>query len=167
MYISQDPIRLRGGDNLYGYVYDPNCHVDLLGLASAKVATLTLADGTVYTAKSGEPGGRTHPDLTSNENYDATVRTAKDNASRIPGNEDVTYFGSCAEINVINAAILSGETRESLQGATMDTRFNKNRKENEYRKEAKKGDPAEACDCCAQVLEELGITDVNEGCGNK
>ncbi len=32
MYISQDPIRLLGGDNLYGYVHNPNLYVDILGL---------------------------------------------------------------------------------------------------------------------------------------
>ena len=34
MYVTaQDPIRLIGGDRLYGYVYDPNSYVDSLGLA--------------------------------------------------------------------------------------------------------------------------------------
>ncbi len=36
IYISQHLIRLKGGDNLYGYVHDPNEWVDELGLASRK-----------------------------------------------------------------------------------------------------------------------------------
>jgi RHS repeat-associated protein len=33
LYLSQDPIRLLGGDKFYGYVHDPNGWVDVLGLA--------------------------------------------------------------------------------------------------------------------------------------
>jgi uncharacterized protein RhaS with RHS repeats len=33
MYLSQDPIGLNGGMQLYGYVYDPNSLVDIWGLA--------------------------------------------------------------------------------------------------------------------------------------
>jgi uncharacterized protein RhaS with RHS repeats len=32
MYINQDPIRLNGGKNLYGYVHNPNTWVDKFGL---------------------------------------------------------------------------------------------------------------------------------------
>jgi hypothetical protein len=32
MYISQDPIRLNGGIDLYSYVHDPNSWVDVFGL---------------------------------------------------------------------------------------------------------------------------------------
>jgi RHS repeat-associated protein len=32
LYLSQDPVRLEGGDRLYGYVHDPNGWVDVLGL---------------------------------------------------------------------------------------------------------------------------------------
>ena len=49
----------------------------------------------------------------------------------------------------------------------METTFNKNRSGNERRKEAKKGDPAEACKCCELVLEYYGITDKHKGCGNR
>lgn len=36
MYISQDPIGLKGALNLYSYVGDPNCDIDILGLAIIK-----------------------------------------------------------------------------------------------------------------------------------
>ncbi|WP_218032725.1 RHS repeat-associated core domain-containing protein, partial [Paenibacillus ehimensis] len=32
MYTQQDPIRLAGGIQLYGYVHDPNTWVDVFGL---------------------------------------------------------------------------------------------------------------------------------------
>ena len=32
MYLSQDPIRLNGGANLYAYIHDPNSWVDVFGL---------------------------------------------------------------------------------------------------------------------------------------
>ena len=62
---------------------------------------------------------------------------------------------------------MAGETLDTLKGATIDTRFNRDRKETEKVKGAKKGDAAEACECCKKVLEELSITDKNKGCGNK
>jgi RHS repeat-associated protein len=33
-YLSQDPIRLAGGDKLYAYVHDPNSWIDVLGLSN-------------------------------------------------------------------------------------------------------------------------------------
>jgi RHS repeat-associated protein len=36
IYLSQDPIRLEGGFNLYAYVKDPNSWVDTFGLAGYK-----------------------------------------------------------------------------------------------------------------------------------
>ena len=77
------------------------------------------------------------------------------------------YYGKCAEINVINQAILAGETLDTLKGATIDTRFNRDRKETEKVKGAKVGDPAEVCDYCKKVLKKLGIIDKNKGCGNR
>ena len=54
VYISQDPIRLLGGNNLYGYINDTNSYIDILGLAGNGGAyifdvTATLKDGTIVT----------------------------------------------------------------------------------------------------------------------
>ena len=56
MYISQDPIRLMGGDNLYGYVHDPNTWVDIFGLGGTGGAYMfEFASGDKYIGK-GEEG---------------------------------------------------------------------------------------------------------------
>ena len=49
-YISQDPIRLEGGNpTLYGYVFDSNTEIDLLGLdCRANKAQGTLAEDKIY-----------------------------------------------------------------------------------------------------------------------
>ncbi|WP_024470418.1 YwqJ-related putative deaminase [Treponema pedis] len=129
-----------------------------MGLAGAKIATLTLSNGNTYTAESGEKT------LTTNENFDKIVKNAVEKANDI---KEAPYYGKCAEINAINEALSNGETLKTLKGGTMDTRFNKNRKGTDVVKVAKKGDAAEACECCKIVLEELSITDKNKGCGNK
>jgi RHS repeat-associated protein len=49
MYISQDPIRLGGGINLYSYVHDTNGWVDILGLS--QLCSDELQDGQFYDKK--------------------------------------------------------------------------------------------------------------------
>ncbi|RIY35308.1 hypothetical protein CKY20_10930 [Capnocytophaga canis] len=159
VYISQDPIGLWGGDNLYAYVHNSNLLIDVLGLAGAKIATLTLTNGNVYEATSG--GKNT---LTTDKIFDEIVVKAAEKANEI---EKARYYGECAEINAIKKALSEGETLKTLEDSTMNTRFNKNRKEKVNMKAAKKGDPAEACECCKIVLQELSITDKNKGCGNR
>ena len=80
--------------------------------------------------------------------------------SRSGGGENFELGTSCK-------LALAGETLDTLKGATIDTRFNRDRKETEKVKGAKVGDPAEACDCCKKVLKKLGIIDKNKGCGNR
>jgi RHS repeat-associated protein len=56
MYLSQDPIRLEGGNKLYGYVDDPNAWVDILGLAGTGGAYMFgFENGKMYIGK-GETG---------------------------------------------------------------------------------------------------------------
>ena len=56
MYISQDPIGLLGGQNLYAYVHDTNMWVDVLGLAGTGGAYMFgFGDGSMYIGK-GEIG---------------------------------------------------------------------------------------------------------------
>ena len=49
MYISQDPIRLLGGDNFYGYVPNVNCFIDYLGLSSHDSTVFTDSQGVTFT----------------------------------------------------------------------------------------------------------------------
>jgi RHS repeat-associated protein len=49
-YVSQDPIALQGGDNLYAYVHDPNLQIDIFGMHEA-IAWLNgkaVMDGNSY-----------------------------------------------------------------------------------------------------------------------
>ena len=47
-YISQDPIGLAGGDNLYAYVPNPSSYIDIFGLSGQRWMTKTKKDGTPY-----------------------------------------------------------------------------------------------------------------------
>jgi uncharacterized protein RhaS with RHS repeats len=52
MYLSQDPIGLLGGSNLYGYVHDPNSWVDIFGLTKYVVyQAVDLDTGKIYTGR--------------------------------------------------------------------------------------------------------------------
>jgi RHS repeat-associated protein len=46
VYLSQDPIGLRGGSRLYGYVHDPNYWIDEFGLATANGGNASKHGGT-------------------------------------------------------------------------------------------------------------------------
>jgi uncharacterized protein RhaS with RHS repeats len=49
MYVTaQDPIKLLGGDRLYGYVHDPNSYVDSLGLAELVYQLLNNKGEVIY-----------------------------------------------------------------------------------------------------------------------
>ena len=56
MYISQDPIGLEGGDNLYGYVEDANIFVDVHGLQPIYILDCATARERVI-AENGIPKG--------------------------------------------------------------------------------------------------------------
>ncbi|WP_315357056.1 RHS repeat-associated core domain-containing protein [Prevotella denticola] len=47
-YISQDPIGLAGGDNLYAYVPNPSSYIDIFGLSGQRWMIKTKKDGTPY-----------------------------------------------------------------------------------------------------------------------
>lgn len=55
VYISQDPVRLRGGISLYSYVNDTNSLIDVFGLAGQRWKGKTKKDGTPYK----KPGPKT------------------------------------------------------------------------------------------------------------
>jgi RHS repeat-associated protein len=44
IYISQDPIRLLGGNKIYSYVHDTNTHIDKLGLSCVSKAKLSIQE---------------------------------------------------------------------------------------------------------------------------
>jgi hypothetical protein len=44
MYLSQDPIGLNGGANLYAYIHDSNSWVDVFGLSGCKPSAASLSD---------------------------------------------------------------------------------------------------------------------------
>ena|GEM_PF-4733402 len=60
MYISQDPIRLAGGKDVYGYVHDPNGWVDIWGLKEREPIIFLPEGGDVLhpdTVNSSHPEG--------------------------------------------------------------------------------------------------------------
>ena len=56
-YISQDPIGLSGGDNLYSYVQNPTICIDTFGLSGQRWMGKTKKDGTPYKKPGPKPKG--------------------------------------------------------------------------------------------------------------
>ena len=53
MYISQDPISIVGGLNVYAYVHDPNSWLDIFGLSATHLHHTIPRE--VYNPRSGKP----------------------------------------------------------------------------------------------------------------
>ncbi|WP_280191008.1 RHS repeat-associated core domain-containing protein [Delftia sp. PS-11] len=145
-FVSQDPIRLAGGFNVYQYALNPVDWIDPLGLAGAR-STQTgpnIPGGSVDGLSTAEGGkGITN----------AAVQRAYD---RVPNNLRRDYHGHCAEADAMSKAAnyLGITTDEELKN------MNKNSTSAAYRND-KKGKPMIACPSCAWVQKEQGIKDDN------
>ena len=92
-YISQDPIGLAGGNNLYAYVPNPSSYIDIFGLSGQRWMTKTKKDGTPYK----KPGPKTKGTGAHNEKTEEIIKRE----SVKPG---VTHIGGGMEKteNIIN-----------------------------------------------------------------
>ena len=161
MYLSHDPIGLLGGHRLYEYVNDNNVSIDIYGLKDAMHSEIKINGVVVGTGNSGQPG-KTYPAL--DPKLSDVVSPAAANANTT---NPKPYYGECAEINAINNALGNGYTLEDLRGAEITTTVKNYKGTTIDGRTLEEGDPVEACDCCAAVIDELGMIETNRGCGNK
>ena len=143
-FVSQDPIGLRGGFNLFFYGPNSQQWADPLGLAGArgKITGPKIPGGTQTGASTGSGGEGIH---------NPAVQAAYD---RVPEDQRSRFHGMCAESDMLshsaNAAGINQyeELKDIVQGA-----------ESEVWRDDKKMKPMPACPSCAFVLKNLGIKD--------
>jgi RHS repeat-associated protein len=144
-FVSQDPIGLLGGRNLFTYAPNPTSWTDPFGLTGAK-GTLSgqqIPDNTQIGLSTGEGGGGIH---------NPAVQEAYDN---VPESErTLGYHGKCAEADALSkAANKAGvKTLDELKEITKGA-------ESEVWRNDKKMKPMPACPSCAHVQRQLGIKD--------
>lgn len=143
-FISQDPIGLRGGINLYQYAPNPVIWIDPLGLTGGK---------TVITGPN-IPGG-SQGGLSTMEGGSGIQNKAVEQAYKnVPQNQQSPYHGKCGEADALSkignttGAQTVEDLKKSTQGATSQTNRND-----------KKGKLMPACASCSHVLKQLGIKD--------
>nr|KAJ8743970.1 RHS domain-containing protein [Delftia sp. PS-11] len=145
-FVSQDPIGLAGGFNVYQYALNPVDWIDPLGLAGAR-STHTgpnIPGGFSEGLSTGEGGsGITNP----------AVKRAYD---RVPKEIQEPFHGQCAEAEAMSKAANAAGVKTDNQLKEM----NKDSISSAYRND-KKGKPMYACRSCAWVQREQGIKDGN------
>jgi RHS repeat-associated protein len=147
VYLSQDPIKLAGGHTLYGYVHDINTWVDVLGLkGKGHMESVIIKDGVQLSkGQSGSKEPIKSPELqTSVDNSITTIQNR--------GEISPSYSGKCSEIRAIDDAHSKGYTKDDLKGSQIVTTFSGD------------GEGRGACDCCAEVIKDYGLEEVNKGC---
>ena len=149
-FVSQDPIGLLGGYNLYQYSPNPITWIDPMGLAGAR-STQT---------GSNLPGGSENG-LSTTEGGGGITNPAVQRAyDRVPVDIREQFHGKCAEADAMSkSANKAGvKTDEELK------KMNKNSSSAAFRND-KKGKPMIACRSCDWVQKDQGITD--EHCKEK
>jgi RHS repeat-associated protein len=144
-FVSEDPIRLRGGFNLYQYAPNSTNWTDPFGLAGART-TITgpnIPNGSQSGLSMGEGGGGIQNEA---------VRKAYDNVpddGRRPG-----FHGKCGEADALSKIgnQADAKTVEDLRKVTEGSVGQSNRND-------KKGKLMPACPSCKHVFGQLGISD--------
>jgi len=90
MYLSQDPIRLDSGTQLYSYVHDTNDYIDVFGLSGQRWKGKTKKDGTPYK----KPGPKTK----GTGAHNAKIEEIINRESAKPG---VTHIGGGSKTEII------------------------------------------------------------------
>jgi RHS repeat-associated protein len=143
-FVSQDPVGLKGGINLFEYAPSPTAWTDPFGLTGAK-GTLSgpnIPGGTQTGLSTGEGGGGiTNP----------AVQEAYDN---VPLDQRSKFHGRCSEAESLSKSANEAgvKTLDELKKVTEGA-------ESEVWRNDKKKKPMAACPSCAHVQKQLGITD--------
>ena len=145
-FVSQDPIGLKGGLNLYQYAPNPIDWVDPLGLAGGKTVITgpNIPGGSQGGLSTGEGGGG----ITNKAVQQAYDNVPKDMQSK-------GFHGKCGESEALSKIgnATGAETVEDLKKSTQGATSQTNRND-------KKGKLMPACPSCRHVLGQLGIKDV-------
>ena len=149
-FVSEDPIGLKGGENLFSYSPNPSTWIDPLGLAATAgslanraqnlpassrpntVAVIRHKDGTITAGRN--QGGEFNNEVSS---------TLKD----IPQN---AYGGECAEVNAIARAKNKGRSLEDAVITVVDVR-------GKGSTSGRHGKPKCPCDVCGELLKAFGV----------
>jgi RHS repeat-associated protein len=143
-FVSQDPVGLKGGFNLFEYAPSPTVWTDPFGLTGAK-GTLSgpnIPGGSQTGLSTGEGGsGITNP----------AVQEAYDN---VPVDERSKFHGNCSEAESLSKTANEAGVRtlDELKKVTEGA-------ESEVWRNDKKKKPMAACSSCAHVQKQLGIKD--------
>jgi RHS repeat-associated protein len=166
-FVSQDPIGLLGGDNLYQYAANPGGWVDPLGLSSescncsptpcnceaGQTPAQRLADRAQGLPSAQRPNTVaviTHSNgtMTVGRNQGGVVNAVVQGAlERAPQN---CFDGQCAEINALSRALNEGR---SLDGATVSVANVRGAGSTS----GIHGTPKTPCSACESVLQQLGV----------
>lgn len=146
-YISQDPIGLLGNNTtIYGYIHDSNVMTDILGLKGAVTAILEVG-GKQYKGVS-----QTLFDKLEDSAFKDLIQDSLDKVKKEfdnIGKKVPEFMGNCAELNAIKQALDDNVSLSELKGSQFLNIY-----------ETKTGKYKPPCECCQEVLDELGIIDV-------
>ncbi|WP_434802470.1 RHS repeat-associated core domain-containing protein [Paracidovorax avenae] len=154
-FVSEDPIGLKGGDNLFIYASNASTWIDPLGLAATAGSLANRAQNLPASSRPNTVAVIRHKDgtITAGRNQGGQMNDEVSNKLKdIPQN---SYSGECAEVNAIARAKNKGRSLEGAVITVVDVR-------GKGSVSGKHGKPKCPCDVCSELLKAFGVKYVIE-----